>query len=141
MTFYGPDGEVSLQNGIYLAYDEGRRFVTTDAFTEDFQPAGPFLIGIWENEQQAEGTRYHARARPRSAETRKQHEEIGSVTGRGTCADHSVGLLEQSEEHRTDRLPACRAIHDRHLGERTGGRRHPLNRPRPALERRDHEAS
>src|SRR3546814_16707271 len=46
MTFYGPDGEVSPQNGIYLAYDEGRRFVTTDAFTEDFQPAGPFMIEI-----------------------------------------------------------------------------------------------
>src|SRR3546814_11392777 len=29
MTFYGPDGEVSPQNGIYLAYAEGRRFVTT----------------------------------------------------------------------------------------------------------------
>src|SRR3546814_6627949 len=35
MTFYGPDGEVSPQNGIYLAYDEGRLFVTTDAFTDE----------------------------------------------------------------------------------------------------------
>ena len=29
MTFYGPDGEVSPQNGVYLAYDEGKRFVTS----------------------------------------------------------------------------------------------------------------
>ena len=44
MTFYGTDGEVMPQNGIYLAFDEGRRFVTTDALAYgedgDFQPAG-----------------------------------------------------------------------------------------------------
>src|SRR3546814_12692755 len=45
MTFYGPDGEVSPQNGIYLAYDEGRRFVTTDAFTEDFQDRKSVVSG------------------------------------------------------------------------------------------------
>ena len=46
MTMFGPNGEVAPQDGIYLAYDEGRRFVTTDAVTADFEPAGPFMIGI-----------------------------------------------------------------------------------------------
>ena len=31
------------QNGIYLAFDEGRRFVTTDAIQRDFEPSGPFM--------------------------------------------------------------------------------------------------
>ena len=52
MTFHGPDGEVMPQNGIYLAFDEGRRFVTTDAVVYgadgDFEPTGPFMIGFWE---------------------------------------------------------------------------------------------
>src|SRR5690606_8688165 len=44
-TFYGPDGEVVPQKGIYLAFDEGRRFVTTDAAVlgedGDLEPTGP----------------------------------------------------------------------------------------------------
>ena len=62
MTFYGPDGEQSPQNGIYLAYDEGKRFVTTDAVTADFEPAGRFMIGIWEI---AARRRRHPLHRPR----------------------------------------------------------------------------
>jgi uncharacterized protein YndB with AHSA1/START domain len=48
MVMYGPDGEEMPQEGVFLAWDEGRRFVSTDAVTADFQPAGPFMIGIWE---------------------------------------------------------------------------------------------
>lgn len=94
MTFYGPDGEKMPQNGIYLAYDEGRRFVTTDAVTADFQPAGPFMIGIWEAEPEGSGTRYTARARHWSDESRKQHEEMGFVEGWGVCADQLKALCE-----------------------------------------------
>jgi uncharacterized protein YndB with AHSA1/START domain len=94
MTFYGPDGEQSPQNGVYLAYEEGRRFVTTDAFTADFQPEGPFMIGIWEIEPEGEGTRYTARARHWSAETARQHEEMGFVEGWGVCADQLKALCE-----------------------------------------------
>jgi uncharacterized protein YndB with AHSA1/START domain len=94
MTFHGPDGEKSPQNGVYLAFDEGRRFVTTDAFTADFQPQGPFMIGIWEIEPEGEGTRYTARARHWSAETAKQHEEMGFVEGWGVCADQLKALCE-----------------------------------------------
>ncbi len=94
MTFYGPDGEQSPQNGIYLAYDEGKRFVTTDAITADFQPTGPFMIGIWEIEPEDAGTRYTARGRHWSAETMKQHEDMGFTEGWGICADQLKALCE-----------------------------------------------
>ena len=94
MTFYGPDGEVMPQNGIYLAFEEGRRFVTTDAIVDDCQPAGPFMIGIWEIEPESDGTRYTARARHWNEETRKQHEEMGFRDGWGACADQLKALCE-----------------------------------------------
>ena len=97
MTFYGPDGEQSPQNGVYLAYDEGKRFVTTDAVTADFQPSGPFMIGIWEIEPEGDGTRYTARARHWSEETRKQHEDMGFVEGWGVCADQLQALCEATD--------------------------------------------
>ena len=102
MTFHGPDGEKMPQNGIYLAYDEGRRFVTTDAvvFDEegDFEPAGPFMVGSWEIEPEerdgVRGTRYTARARHWTDEARKQHEEMGFEGGWGACADQLKVLCE-----------------------------------------------
>lgn len=94
MTFYGPDGEKEPQHGVYLAYDEGRRFVTTDAVTADFQPAGPFMIGIWEIEPEGDGTRYTARARHWSEDTARQHEEMGFTEGWGACADQLKALCE-----------------------------------------------
>jgi uncharacterized protein YndB with AHSA1/START domain len=94
MTFYGPDGEKSPQNGVYLAFDEGKRFVTTDAFTPDFEPKGPFMIGIWEIEPEGDGTRYSARARHWSEDAAKQHEDMGFIEGWGICADQLVALCE-----------------------------------------------
>jgi uncharacterized protein YndB with AHSA1/START domain len=94
MTFYGPDGERSAQNGVYLAWEEGKRFVTTDAVTADFQPCGPFMIGIWEIEPEGSGTRYTARARHWSEETARQHEEMGFLEGWGICADQLQALCE-----------------------------------------------
>ena len=100
MTFYGPDGEVMPQNGIYLAYEEGKRFVTTDAvvFGEDgdLEPAGPFLIGFWEIEPEGSGTRYTARARHWTDEARKQHEEMGFEPGWGAAADQLKALCEKA---------------------------------------------
>jgi uncharacterized protein YndB with AHSA1/START domain len=95
MTFYGPDGESEPQNGIYLAYDEGRRFITTDAVTEDFEPAGPFMIGIWEIAPEGEGTRYTARARHWTEEAMRQHDEMGFAEGWGACADQLVEICER----------------------------------------------
>jgi uncharacterized protein YndB with AHSA1/START domain len=95
MTFYGPGGEVMPQNGIYLAFDEGRRFVTTDAATGDFEPAAPFMIGFWEIEPEGGGTRYTGRARHWTEEAKKQHEERGFEEGWMACADQLAELAEE----------------------------------------------
>jgi uncharacterized protein YndB with AHSA1/START domain len=94
MTFYGPDGEVMPQNGIYLAWEEGRRIVSTDAVTADFEPAGPFMIGIWEIAPEGTGTHYTARARHWTEEARKSHEEMGFEAGWGACADQLKALSQ-----------------------------------------------
>jgi len=96
MTFHGPDGKAEPQNGIYLAYDEGRRFVTTDAVTGDFVPAGPFMVGIWEIAPEGDGTRYTASARHWTEEACRQHEEMGFTEGWGACADQLKALCEQA---------------------------------------------
>lgn len=95
MTMYGPDGEVAPQNGIYLAYEEGRRFVTTDAVVGDFEPSGPFMIGIWEIAPEGDGTRYIARARHWTEETMKQHAEMGFEEGWGACAAQLAAICER----------------------------------------------
>ncbi|TCM21839.1 uncharacterized protein YndB with AHSA1/START domain [Novosphingobium sp. PhB165] len=98
MTMYGPDGETAPQTGIYLAFEEGRRFVTTDAITltesGEFQPSGPFMIGIWEIEPEGNGTRYTARARHWNAETMKKHDEMGFVDGWSACARQLAEICE-----------------------------------------------
>jgi uncharacterized protein YndB with AHSA1/START domain len=94
VTMYGPGGEVHPHGGIYLAFEEGRRFITTDAITGDFQPSGPFMIGIWEIAPEGDGTRYTATARHWREEDRKNHEEMGFVQGWGECARQLKELCE-----------------------------------------------
>lgn len=94
LTMFGPDGEVMPQEGIYLAFDEGRRFVSTDAVTADLQPAGPFMIGIWEIAPEGDGTRYTASARHWTEEAMKQHADMGFEQGWGACADQLQALCE-----------------------------------------------
>jgi uncharacterized protein YndB with AHSA1/START domain len=94
MVFHGPDGEEMPQNGIYLAWDEGRLFATTDAITADLQPSGPFMIGIWEIAAEEGGTRYTATARHWTEEACKQHADMGFADGWGECARQLKELCE-----------------------------------------------
>ena len=94
MIMRGPDGEEMPQEGIVLAWDEGRRFATTDAIVGDLEPAGPFMIGIWEIAPEGEGTRYTARARHWSDEARAEHEAMGFVQGWEACAAQLAELCE-----------------------------------------------
>ncbi len=94
MIMRGPDGEEMPQEGIFLAWEEGRRFVTTDALTSDFRPAGPFMVGIWEIEPEGDGTRYTASARHWSEETMRQHAEMGFEEGWSACAAQLAELCE-----------------------------------------------
>lgn len=94
MMMRGPNGEEMPQEGIFLEWSEGKRFVTTDAVDADFQPTGPFMVGIWEIEPERTGTRYIARARHWTEEAMKQHEEMGFEEGWGACADQLKALAE-----------------------------------------------
>ena len=96
MTFRGPDGEEMPQNGTYLAYEEGRRFVTTDAVTGDYEPAGPFMIGLWEIEPEGDGTRFTATARHWTEEACDQHREMGFEQGWNAAAEQLAGLCENN---------------------------------------------
>ena len=71
-----------------------RRFATTDAVTGDLEPAGPFMIGIWEVAPEGDGTRYTATARHWTEETLRQHEEMGFAEGWAACADQLKALCE-----------------------------------------------
>lgn len=97
-TFYGPDGEIMPQKGIYLAWDEGRRFVTTDAVQGDFEPHGPFMVGIWEVAPEENngswGTRYTATARHWTEEACKRHQDMGFTEGWGACMQQLKDLCE-----------------------------------------------
>jgi len=93
-TMYGPDGEIHRNNGMVLAWDEGRRFAFTDAIQDGLMPAGPFMIGIWSIEAEGAGTRYTAVCRHWTEEACTRHQEMGFDAGWGACADQLVALCE-----------------------------------------------
>ena len=97
MTMFGPNGEVMPQEGIYLIWEEGCRYATTDAITVDPQngdvlPAGPLMIGIWEIAPEGDGTRYTASARHWTEEAQKQHADMGFEAGWNAAADQLQAL-------------------------------------------------
>jgi uncharacterized protein YndB with AHSA1/START domain len=94
MVMYRPEGEEMPQEGIFLAWEEGRMFAVTDAITADLQPSGPFMIGIWDVAPEGEGTRYTARARHWSDEAREQHEAMGFTQGWDAAAAQLAELCE-----------------------------------------------
>ncbi|PKB25811.1 uncharacterized protein YndB with AHSA1/START domain [Novosphingobium kunmingense] len=93
-TMYGPDGERNEHPGLILAWDEGRRIATTDAVVGDLEPAGPFMLGIWEIIPEGSGTRYTGRARHWTEEAMKQHADMGFEEGWGVMADQFKELCE-----------------------------------------------
>jgi uncharacterized protein YndB with AHSA1/START domain len=97
-TMYGPNGEVNQHPGFTLAWDEGKRFATTDAIEGDLQPGGPFMLGIWSiAPEMANGevaTRYTACARHWTNESMAHHREMGFEEGWGVCADQLKALCE-----------------------------------------------
>jgi uncharacterized protein YndB with AHSA1/START domain len=95
-VMHGPDGEVMPNSGIFLAVEPNRRWITTDAFTPAWEPAGqPFMVATVELTPREDGrTDYVATARHWNAEMMKQHEAMGFHEGWGTCADQLAELLK-----------------------------------------------
>lgn len=93
-TMYGPNGEKNEHPGFILAWDEGRRIAVTDAIEGDLEPAGPFMLGIWEIAPEGSGTRYTGRARHWTPESMAHHKEMGFDEGWGIMADQLKALCE-----------------------------------------------
>jgi uncharacterized protein YndB with AHSA1/START domain len=94
MMFKGPNGEEMPQDGVFLEVVPGKRFVTTDAFRPGWTPAGSFMVGGWEIEPEANGTRYRAWARHWNEDTYKQHRDMGFEDGWAKCAEQLAELCE-----------------------------------------------
>ncbi|WEK47679.1 MAG: SRPBCC domain-containing protein [Candidatus Andeanibacterium colombiense] len=97
MTMYGPNGEVMPNEGVYLEYTEGKRYVVTDAFSladGEYTPTGPFMLGIWEIAPERSGTRFTGRARHWTAEAKEGHEKMGFLEGWGLVAKQLKALCE-----------------------------------------------
>lgn len=93
-----PQGEVMpSEGGCILEVVENRRLVWTDALRPGFRPSDePFFTAIIELEPQAGGTRYRVTARHRDEEDRKLHEEMGFLSGWGTCLDQLVAHMKSA---------------------------------------------
>ncbi|WP_159586275.1 SRPBCC family protein [Chelativorans xinjiangense] len=93
-TMRDPDGNEYPNQGVYLEVVENEKLVTTDAYSEAWQPSEkPFFTAILTFEEEGGKTRYTARARHWTVEDRKAHEEMGFHEGWGQCADQLAELL------------------------------------------------
>jgi uncharacterized protein YndB with AHSA1/START domain len=80
-------------NGVYLEIAPDRKLVFTDAFTDNWVPAGqPFMAAEVSFTPKDGKTLYVARARHWNAETVKTHEEMGFHPGWTQCA-HQLAEL------------------------------------------------
>lgn len=100
-VMHGPAGERMENDGLILLWEEGRRFVGTDAVRivdGEYMPAPAFMIGSWEiapaTSEGIEGTQYTARARHWSEDAQRQHVEMGFVEGWQVCAAQLAALCE-----------------------------------------------
>lgn len=99
LTMRGPNGEADCQGeesipGVLLEYSPGRRFVFTDAFRPGWEPAGPFMVGMFEIEPDGDGTLYRATARHWNEADMEKHRDMGFEDGWGAVADQLAALSE-----------------------------------------------
>jgi uncharacterized protein YndB with AHSA1/START domain len=90
----GPDGHEFPNRGVYLEVVPNERLVSTDAYTEAWQPSGrPFMTVILTFENEAGKTRYTARVRHWTVAAREEHEKMGFHVGWGRCTDQLAALV------------------------------------------------
>ena len=89
----GPDGKDMPNRGVYLEVVPNERLVSTDAFTEAWQPSGkPFMTMILPFDKQGDKTLYTARVRHWTVEDCQAHEKMGFHQGWGICTDQLAAL-------------------------------------------------
>lgn len=96
LVMHGPNGEKNPIEGIFLEVTPGQRFVFTDALDANWNPQGPFMVGIFALEAEGAGTRYTASARHWTQEACKQHAEMGFTEGWSIVADQLAQLATQA---------------------------------------------
>ncbi|HKS57669.1 MAG TPA: SRPBCC family protein [Steroidobacteraceae bacterium] len=85
-------------NACFLAVEDSRRIVFTNALVAGWRPAEqPFMTAIVTLEDHEQGTRYAAHVMHRSSSDRDMHEEMGFFDGWGTV----IGQLAQQVERPT----------------------------------------
>ena len=80
----------------YLAVEEGRKLVLTNALSGGWRPAeSPFMTAVITLEDHDQGTAYRALVMHKDPETRAWHEEMGFFDGWGTVAAQLAALVER----------------------------------------------
>ena len=98
-TTFDVDGNIMENNGVYLEVVPNEKLVFTDAYTVGWKPTPePFMTAILILEDIGDGrTRYTAIARHRTADTAKQHADMGFQDGWGTVVtqleEYARGLM------------------------------------------------
>lgn len=89
----GPDGTEFPNRGVYLEVVENEKLVSTDAFTQAWEPSEkPFMTLVVTLEDQGGGTKYTARAQHWTVADREAHEKTGFHEGWATCAEQLAAL-------------------------------------------------
>ena len=82
MTMCGPKGEEMPQNGCIPYVKEKECIVFTDCMEENWRPTGSsFMTAIITMKDRPEGAEYSAIVKHKSAEDKKQHEDMGFHDG------------------------------------------------------------
>ncbi len=90
----GPDGNEFPNRGVYLEVVKNERLVSTDAYTQAWEPSEkPFMTVILTFEDVGGKTNYTARARHWTVADGEAHEKMGFHQGWGQCADQLAALV------------------------------------------------
>ena len=90
----GPDGKDLPNHGVYLDVVPNQRLVSTDAYTNAWDPSEkPFMTLILTFEDEGGKTQYTARVRHWTVADREAHEKMGFHQGWGICADQLTALV------------------------------------------------
>jgi uncharacterized protein YndB with AHSA1/START domain len=91
-----PEGEEYPNRGVYLEVIENQRLVSTDAFTDAWEPSEkPFMTLELTFDDEDGKTRYNARVRHWTIADREAHEAMGFHEGWGICTDQLAALVSR----------------------------------------------
>lgn len=91
-----PEGDTVDGSGCYLAVEQNRRIVWTDALLPGFRPQEPaFMTGIVLIEDHPDGAKYTAIAKHKNQADRQTHLDMGFNDGWATALDQLVDYVQR----------------------------------------------